>query len=153
MKKLATTRRRARAGFTLLEVLLVLAILGVIGAMVVPQLLGQQKKAMVQTTQASIKNFEDAVELYAVGNDGEYPQGTEETVIELLMSPVDPVTGQSIQPILDEIPMDAWKNPLKYEYPPSGNHSVVGSKPAIWSIGPDKQDGSDDDVTNWQQNL
>ena len=153
MKKLATTRRRARTGFTLLEVLLVLAILGVIGAMVVPQLLGQQKKAMVQTTQASIKNFEDAVELYAVGNDGEYPQGTEETVIELLMSPVDPVTGQSIQPILDEIPMDAWKNPLKYEYPPSGNHSVVGSKPAIWSIGPDKQDGSDDDVTNWQRNL
>ncbi len=53
-------RRKRRRGFTLLEVLLVLAILGVIAAMVVPQLLGSQKKAMIDATRSGIVGLEQA---------------------------------------------------------------------------------------------
>ena len=63
-------RRTNDAGFTLTEVLLVLAILGVIAAMVVPNLLGQQQVANIRATKMNIKGFEDAVSQYAIANDG-----------------------------------------------------------------------------------
>ncbi len=144
---------RRRRGFTLLEVLLVLAILGVIAAMVVPNLLGRQQEANIKVTKLNIKNFEDAVKLYAVDHDGQYPEGDTETVVALLMNTVDEETGQAVQPYLEEIPKDAWDRPLQYEYPPSGNHQTVGGKPAIWSYGPDGQDGTDDDIGNWQEDV
>ncbi|NOX57033.1 MAG: type II secretion protein, partial [Planctomycetes bacterium] len=82
---------------------------------------------------------------------GQYPEGDAETVVALLMSTTDEETGQPRQPYLDEVPNDAWGHPLQYEYPPSGNRQTAGGKPAIWSLGPDGQDGTDDDITNWEQ--
>ena len=152
MSRTSRTRRPQRqAGFTLLEVLLVLAILGVIAAMVVPNLLGRQQEANVKVTRLNIKNFEDAVKLYAVDHDGAFPEGDAETVVTLMTSNVNEDTGEAIQPYIEEVPLDAWKNPLQYEYPPSGNRQPVGMKPAIWSFGPDGQDGTDDDITNWDE--
>lgn len=140
-----------RGGFTLLEVLLVLAILGVIMAMVVPQLLGRQQEAMIKAAALNIKGFEDAVKLYAADHDGEYPQGTSEDVVPLLLSAEDLETGKPRAPYLENIPLDPWDNPLMYEYPATGNRQTLSGKPAIWSIGPDKQDGTDDDIDNWEQ--
>ena len=151
MRRRQKRKQSQRGAFTLLEVLLVLAILGVIAAMVVPNLLGRQQEANIKVTRLNIKNFEDAVKLYAVDHDGQYPEGDAETVVSLLMSTTDEETGQPRQPYLEEIPKDAWDHPLQYEYPPSGNRQTVGGKPAIWSIGPDGQDGTDDDITNWEQ--
>lgn len=144
-------QRRCRGGFTLLEVLLVIAILGAIAAMVVPNLIGRQQESMINTTKLSIDGFEKAVSLYAVQHDGLYPEGDSETVIEVLMSNVDEKTGKPCAPFLDTIPLDAWQNPLMYEYPPTGDRQTVGMKPAIWSMGPDQQDGTDMDITNWEQ--
>ena len=62
-------RRSKRSGFTLMEVLLVLAIIGVILAMVVPQLMGRRKVANVQATYASIKSLEQALELYQLDHN------------------------------------------------------------------------------------
>lgn len=142
---------RRRGGFTLLEVLLVLAILGVIAAMVVPQLLGRQQEAMVKASRNSIKGFEDAVKLYAVDHDGIYPEGSSEEIIPLLLNDIDEKTGKQRQPYLESIPKDGWQNTLMYEYPSSGNRQTMGGKPAIWSLGPDKQDGTDDDINNWSE--
>ncbi len=138
-----------RSGFTLLEVLLVLAILGVIGAMVVPQLLGQQKKAMIKATQSSIKGLESALKMYAIDHDGNYPQGTSEDVVSLLTNPQDAV-GRPMHPYLESMPLDAWQSLLHYEYPATSK-DITGDKPAIWSSGPNKQSdgGQDDDITNW----
>ncbi|HBN74802.1 MAG TPA: type II secretion protein [Planctomycetaceae bacterium] len=139
-------RNSSRNAFTLLELLIVLAILGVIAAMVVPNLLGSQKKANIQATETSIHGLEQALKLYAVANGGEYPNGGQE-VFELLASNKDS-EGNAVDPLLPEIPKDAWGQELMYEYPSSKNN---GTEPAIWSLGPNKSDeqGSGDDVANW----
>lgn len=139
---------RNRRGFTLLEVLLVLGIIIVMLAMVVPNFLGSQQKALTEAAQVSIRGFEQAVKMYAIDHQGRYPEGTEADVVPLLMADVDE-NGKPRPPYLEQIPMDPWKQPLKYEYPPTGNRKPPGGKPAIWSIGPDGKDGTEDDITNW----
>ncbi len=138
-----------RRGFTLTEVLLVLAILGVIAAMVVPNLLGQQKAALIKTTKMSIKSLEDACTHYAIAHDGEYPQGGSNEVINMLVNPTDK-DNKPISPYLPKVPKDAWGQPLYYEYPPTGKAPNL-TVPAIWSSGPDKKsdDGANDDINNW----
>lgn len=151
---MTTQRRRPRRrGFTLTEVLLVLAILGVIAAMVVPNLIGQQKVALVRTTKASIKGLEDAIKQYAVSHDGEYPSGSNDTVFAELLNPGQDSDGRTVAPYLEKIPKDAWEQPLFYEYPTSKVPN--GIKPAIWSSGSNRQneDGGGDDVNNWAEAL
>lgn len=139
-----------RRGFTLLEMLIVLAIILVVAAMVVPNLLGRQKKANIQATKVSISGLEKTLKLYSVDNAGEYPMGGDEVLVDL-MEPVEDASGTLIEPVLDEIPKDAWGEILHYEYPNSKSQNTT--KPAIWSSGPNKsnEDGSGDDINNWAE--
>jgi general secretion pathway protein G len=140
--------RRLRRGFTLIEVLLVVAILGVIAAAVVPALIGRQGEANVQVTKTSIKGLEQALKLYALDHEGTYPSGGKDILPTLAQS--SEYHGKQIKPYLEEVPKDAWNEPLYYEYP-SGK---AGDKPAIWSSGPNHQneDGGGDDISNWKEN-
>lgn len=144
---LAETRRPRplRGGFTLIEVLLVVAILGVIAAAVVPALIGRQGEANIGVTKTSIKGLEQAMKLYALDHDGEYLQGGKDALPQLTQA--SDYHGKKLKAYLDEVPKDAWGEPLYYEYP-SGK---AGDKPAIWSSGPNRQneDGGGDDITNW----
>ncbi|WP_437226183.1 type II secretion system protein GspG [Planctomicrobium sp. SH661] len=132
--------QQSRRGFTLLEILIVLAIIGVIAAMAVPRLLGQQRAANIKTTKAGIVSLEEAAQYYAVGNAGTYP----ESVQLLLQKGAD-----GTDPVLDKIPTDAWGTPLNYEYP---NTKANVSRPAIWSSGENRQNenGGGDDINNWK---
>jgi general secretion pathway protein G len=147
-----TAARRQRRGFTLLEVLIVLAILGVIAAMVVPRLLGQQTAASEKATAISIKSIESALDLYAVDHQGQYPQGGQEILQTMTQPWTDPLTGRERQPYLDNIPLDAWQREFFYEYP---NSKVSVDKPAIWSSGLDgkNDEGGGDDINNWAEYL
>ena len=147
------TVRRERRGFTLMEVLIVLAILGVLAAMVVPQLIGTQRKANEDATAASIKSIETALELYAVANQGRYPEGGQEVLEQLTLPTTDERTGRSIEPYLPTVPLDAWQQPFWYEFPTSKIPN--NQKPAIWSSGFDGQndEGNGDDINNWFQYL
>lgn len=148
----AAPRRSRRRGFTLTEVLLVLAIMGVLAAMVVPQLLGRQQEALVRATRTSIKGMEDACKQYAVSNSGEFPTGGQEEVLNLLLTPPPDSSGRAVASYLESTPKDAWQQPLYYEYPNTKAQNSV--KPAIWSSGPNKQneDGAGDDINNWTTN-
>lgn len=143
--------RTRRSGFTLVEVLLVLVIVGVIMAMVVPNLIGKQGEANVKATRASIGGFENALKLYAVSNNGEFPSASTEEVINMMVNPGQDASGRTISPYLEKIPKDAWGQPLMYEYP---NTKIANAtKPAIWSIGLNHQneDGGGDDINNWEE--
>jgi general secretion pathway protein G len=138
---------RRRRGFTLLEILIVLAIIGVIAAMVVPRLLGQQRQAYIDATKVAIKNAQNALDLYAKDNFGNFPKGSgNEEVWALLMNP-PAQEGRRVEPYADEPFKDAWGRRLYYEW--TGNETT--GKPKIWSAGPDgeNQNGSGDDINNW----
>ena len=138
MKKNTPKRRARRGGFTLIEVLLVLAILGVIAAMVVPNLLGRQQEANEKATKQSIESVENTAKQFAVNHDGQYPQSMNE-----LLQPEN-VGGVQKPPYLEEPPLDAWDMPIQYEPP-----QQMGQKPRIWSFGPNKQEGGGDDISNY----
>ena len=139
---------RRRSGFTLVEVLLVLAILGVIAALVVPNLLGRQEGANVNATKGAITTFESAITSYAIDHNGQPPQGSAEAANAALMNPESP-DGRTLQPYTDETFKDAWGQPLFYSFP--GSHQTISTKPDIWSAGPNgsNEDGGGDDINNW----
>jgi general secretion pathway protein G len=143
-------RRSRRSGFTLLEVLLVLAILMVIAGLVLPRLIGTQQEAQIDAAKLKIENFNKQVTEYAIAHDGEYPTGSNKEVIELLMKPGEDERGNPIARYLDEVPKDPWGRTLMYEYPNTKDPNA--GKPAIWSLGPNKQDeqGGGDDVKGWK---
>ena len=150
MKTQRRFQKSSRSGFTLLEVLLVLAIIIAMMAIVVPNFLGRKQEADIKSTVIAIKNFEQAAKLYAAENKG-YPVGSAEEAMQQLMAPIDEITGRPKPAYLEETPMDAWGKPLMYEHPATGERQTLGGKPAIWSAGVDGQEGTEDDenLNNW----
>src|SRR5258708_3831389 len=115
-KVIARQPQLARRGFTLMEVLLVLAILGVIIGLVLPNLLGQQKKANIGATKVAINNVEQALKLYALDHDGEFPPSAN-GLDALLTSPGNDPKWKGPYVESGKVPADAWGNPLQYAYP------------------------------------
>ena len=146
MKLYATTKNRstafARQGFTLVEMLLVLVILGVLAAIVYPKVAGRGEQARVTSTQTQIASFKTALDAYEVDN-GNYPKGRN-GLQDLVQKPRDAVNWRG--PYLDSIPQDPWHNDYIYECPGKHNPSSYD----IMSMGPDGQSGTEDDIGNWQ---
>ena len=135
-----------KAGFTLIELMLVIVIIGSLAAMVVPRLTSRLKSSQVDIAKADIKgNLSLALRLYAVDNSGSYPttgQGLE-ALITKSSSPPTPENWKG--PYIEQPAMDPWKHPYGYRYP--GTHPPFEYD--LYSMGPDGKE-SDDDITNWQ---
>jgi general secretion pathway protein G len=139
---------RRRQAFTLLELMIVLVILVLLFAMVGPRLLGSQKKADIKAAKTQIGNLESALELYAV--DMRTFPSSEDGLQALIEPPSDERAAAKWEgPYLDDdvLPVDPWDNPFEYEYPPTNN---TRDFPDIWSLGPDGEADTDDDIGNWR---
>lgn len=140
--------RPDRAAFTLMELLLVMAILVILLGLVAPRFMNTQKKANVNAAKSQIGLFKSPLEMYALDMNS-YPT-TEQGLEALVEEPSDLENPEQWQgPYLDSsIPTDPWSHDYQYEYPPSRKTTDF---PDIWSLGPDGEDGSEDDIGNWSE--
>ncbi|MEX0703287.1 MAG: type II secretion system protein GspG [Planctomycetales bacterium] len=138
-------RRRSRPGFTLLEVLLVLVILGVIAALVVPRLTGAQEEGNILATKTKLAQVEQSLGFYAGFNNGRPPES-----LDMLLNPIDK-DGRPMAPIEKEYPKDAWGNDIQYMLDTNLNGTGVAIR--LWSFGPDgvNNQGAPDDINNWDK--
>jgi len=135
-------------GFTLVEIMLVVIILGVLVAMVVPNLAGRGEQARRAAALADIEsNLATSLDLYEFDN-GRYPT-TEQGLAALLVVPISsPVPTNWNGPYLKKrkIPKDPWGNEYKYVCPGIKNVDAYD----LFSLGSDGVE-SKDDVANWDQ--
>lgn len=124
------------AGFTLLEMIVVLVIIGLIMGLVGPRLFGQADKAKVQTAETQIKMLRGALQTMRL-DISRWP--TEQEGLGLLVTkPSDPAAAQGwAGPYLDEdVPLDPWGHPYQYSPQPSGNNPFT-----LYSFGADGKPG------------
>jgi len=130
-------RRATRHGFTIIEVMAVIVIIGILAGIVAVNVVGRIDKARVTATRASLKMLHSAVIQFKL-DTGRYP--TEDAgLLELIEQPTD-VTGWNQGGYLEttEIPKDAWGNDFVYQmYPESGKPFV------IISYGADGEEGGE----------
>jgi len=108
-------RIRSR-GFTLIEIMVVVVILAVLGALVVPKILENVDKARVTRAKSDIQAIETALDLYRLDNF-KYPT-TEQGLQALVKQPVDPtITNYRSGGYLKSLPIDPWNNPYQYVSP------------------------------------
>ncbi|MBK4716102.1 MULTISPECIES: type II secretion system major pseudopilin GspG [Tenebrionibacter/Tenebrionicola group] len=141
--KRATSRAASQAGFTLLEVMVVIVILGILASLVVPNLMGNKEKADVQKAVSDITALESALDMYRLDNN-RYPSG-EQGLAALVTQPVImPVPRNYPQDgYIRRLPQDPWGNDYQYRQP--GRHGRID----IWSNGQDGEPDTEDDIGNW----
>lgn len=141
MKALKNSTKNS--GFTLLEVMVVIVILGILASMVVPNLIGSQDRANLQKAVSDINALETSLSMYKLDNY-DYPsteQGLESLTTETDVEPLPrrfPEGGY-----VKRLPQDPWGNDYQLLNP--GENSKID----IFTMGPDGEAGTEDDIGNW----
>lgn len=144
-----TLRRRAQRGFTLIEIMIVVVILGVLGALVLPNIMGRPDQAKATAARTDIKSIATALEVYRLDN-GHYPSTTQ-GLQALVQRPngLPQPRNWSVQGYLKALPQDPWGTPYQYLNP--GQRSTYGFE--LYSLGADGQPGGDGlaaEIGNWE---
>jgi len=145
-----TRQIRCNAGFTLIEVMVVIIILGLLAAIVMPRLVGQTDKARYEQAKIQMRILEDALKRYKLEN-GRFPT-TSQGLLALVQKPSSPPVPRAWPDggYLDkpQIPLDPWGNEFIYVSP--GQH---GPDYDIVSLGADGIEGGEDeydkDIQSW----
>lgn len=138
--------RTKQNGFSLIEVMVVLLIIGIMASMVAPSILGNQEEAQLKKAAVDIQQLESALEMYKLKNN-RFPtteQGLDALVEEPTIEPLPrnyPSDG-----FIKRLPEDPWGNPYTLISP--GELGDID----IFSNGPDMEAGTDDDIGNWNVN-
>ena len=132
-------------GFTLIEIMVVVIILGILVAMVAPNVIGRIDDAQITKAKTEIRTLESAMKFYRIDNFV-YPT-TEQGLEALVRKPADPnIRNWKTGGYVDRLPNDPWGNPYMYLNP--GSHGEID----IYTLGRDGQpggEGIDADIGNW----
>ena len=135
-----------QAGFTLIEIMVVVVVLGILAALVAPNVIGRIGDAQANAAKADIRAIESAMKLYRMDNF-KYPT-TDQGVEALVTRPAEAKNWPS-GGYLDQVPKDPWGEPYRYLNP--GQNSEID----IFTLGADNQpggEGVDADIGNWSSN-
>jgi len=138
-------RARRQAGFTLIEIMVVVVILGILAALVVPRVLDRPDQARAVAARQDISGIMQALKLYRLDN-GRYPT-TEQGLRALVERPATGQVPPNWKQYLDRLPADPWGNPYQYLNP-----GVHGADVDVFSLGADGQPGGENanaDVGSW----
>jgi general secretion pathway protein G len=132
-------------GFTLIELLVVLVIIGVLAALVVPNVLDRAEDARVTAARTDVNNLMQALKLYKLDNQ-RYPSA-EQGLEALVKKPTAGTPPQNWKQYLEKLPNDPWGHPYQY-----ANPGVKGDMD-VYSFGADGRaggEGRDADIGSWQ---
>lgn len=136
----------SEAGFTLVEMLVVITIIGLIMGLVGPRVLGYLSDSKAKTARIQIQGFASALDLFYLDN-GRYPTAAEGLRV-LGQKPEGATAWHGPYLSGNDVPPDPWGRPYVYRFP--GQHGVYD----IVSLGPNGRDGDSaagENVTSWQQ--
>lgn len=138
--------RAQQQGFTLIEIMVVVIIIGILAAIVAPNVIGRVDDAQITKAKAEISTIENSLKLYRLDNFA-YPS-TEQGIEALTTKPTDPsIRNWKPGGYLDRVPKDPWGNAYLYLNP--GNNGEID----IYTLGRDGRpggEGIDADIGNWE---
>jgi general secretion pathway protein G len=140
------TKQKRLGGFTLVEMMVVVVVIGILAATILPKFIGVTYDAKVSTAKATITELDDALERFYVHMD-RYPT-TDEGLKILVEAPPNDDEKKWRGPYIKQLRNDPWGNPYQYRIP--GTHHATSFD--IWSRGADGADGGDGeaaDIGNW----
>ena len=135
--------KQRQRGFTLLEIMVVIVILGILASLVVPNLMGNKEKADRQKAVSDITALENALDMYKLDNSI-YPN-TEQGLEALVSQPTSQPEPRNYRDdgYIKRLPQDPWNN--DYQLVSPGEHGKID----VFSMGLDGEAGTDDDIGNW----
>ncbi len=142
-----TCRLKGQEGFTLLEIIVVVVILGILAAIVAPQFIGRTEDARVTEAMVQMRNFETALQLYKVDNHV-YPT-TDQGLSALASQTTTGTAPKNYRPggYISRIPVDPWGNQYIYISPGShGRFDII----SLGSDGLEGGSGNKADIKNWE---
>ena len=145
LRALRGSARRLQAGFTLIELMVVLVIIGVLAALIVPNVLDRADDARATAARTDVNNLMQALKLYRLDNQ-RYPTA-EQGLQALLTRPTTAPVPPNWKPYLDKLPNDPWGHPYQYLNP------GVKGEIDVMSFGADGAsggEGKDADIGSWQ---